>query len=74
MPVPCNGACVLSCTDHTPSAAFPARVFPPVFLRLQDAHSCWEGFDVAAMWDGLNKLNATIAAERQAKGQGSSGH
>jgi hypothetical protein len=34
---------------------------------LQDEHSCWVNFDVDAMWADLNKLSATIAAEREAK-------
>lgn len=33
----------------------------------QDEHSCWQGFDAAAMWNNLNLLAATIAAEREAK-------
>jgi hypothetical protein len=36
-------------------------------LALQDTHSCWHSFDVAAMWEDLNRLAATIAAEREAK-------
>jgi hypothetical protein len=36
-------------------------------------HSCWAGFDVEGMWEGLNKLTAAIAAEREAKG-GADGH
>jgi hypothetical protein len=26
---------------------------------LQDAHTCWHGFDAAAMWEDLNQLAAT---------------
>lgn len=33
----------------------------------QDKHTCWRDFDVAAMWEDLNRLSATIAAEKAAK-------
>lgn len=33
----------------------------------KDTHSCWHGFNVAAMWEDLTRLAATIAAEREAK-------
>jgi hypothetical protein len=44
----------------------PLRVIHLVSV-LQDTHSCWHGFDVDAMWKDLNRLAATIAAEREAK-------
>lgn len=33
----------------------------------QDTHGCWVNFDVDAMWEDLNRLAATVAAEREAK-------
>ncbi|WIA24098.1 hypothetical protein OEZ85_013701 [Tetradesmus obliquus] len=33
----------------------------------KDTHTCWTGFDPAKMWEDLNALTATLAAEKAAK-------
>uniref|UniRef100_A0A383VBC9 3-ketoacyl-CoA synthase n=1 Tax=Tetradesmus obliquus TaxID=3088 RepID=A0A383VBC9_TETOB len=33
----------------------------------KDPHTCWTGFDPAKMWEDLNALTATLAAEKAAK-------